>query len=46
MEAGGPELAAAVRELRRREGLKTEPALAAVLGLAGDPYAAVDGLAR
>lgn len=45
VEAGGPALAAAVRELRRRDGLKTEPALAAVLGLPGDPYAAVDALA-
>lgn len=46
VEAGGPALAAAVRELRRRDGLKTEPALAAVLGLCGDPYEAVDALAE
>jgi hypothetical protein len=34
---GGDAIRAAVME-RRRGGLKTEPAFAAVLGLAGDPY--------
>jgi hypothetical protein len=37
---GGDRLRAAVMQ-RRRDGLKTEPALAHLLGLAGDPYAAL-----
>jgi len=37
---GGEKFRAAIRE-KRREGLKTEPAFAAVLGLEGDPYQAV-----
>ncbi len=37
---GGDAFRAAVME-RRRGGLKTEPAFAAVLGLAGDPYSAL-----
>jgi hypothetical protein len=43
--AGGPAFACAVREQRRLDGLKTEPALAAVLGLDGEPYAAIERLA-
>ena len=42
---GGIELAEGVRRLRRVDGSKTEPALAKVLGLPGDPYLAIDGLA-
>ena len=45
VELGGPGFAAHVRGLRRRRGLKTEPALAAALGLDGDPHAAVEALA-
>jgi hypothetical protein len=41
----GPAFAAAVRDLRLRTGLKTEPAIARLLGLDGDPYAAVERLA-
>ncbi len=37
---GGDAFRTAVME-RRRGGLKTEPAFAAVLGLAGDPYSAL-----
>ena len=37
---GGDRLRAAVMQ-RRRDGRKTEPALAHLLGLAGDPYAAL-----
>jgi hypothetical protein len=44
-ELGGPGFAAHVRDLRARHGLKTEPALAAALGLPGDPYAAIEALA-
>jgi hypothetical protein len=43
--AGGAAFAAEVRERRRRDGLKTEPALAAVLALEGDPFDAVEALA-
>jgi hypothetical protein len=41
----GPAFAAAVRDLRRRTGLKTEPAIAHLLHLDGDPYVAVERLA-
>lgn len=45
-EAGGVELIDRVRRLRLAQGLKTEPALAKVLDLPGDPYQAVDRLAE
>lgn len=45
VELGGAALAARVRELRRDRALKTEPALAAALHLAGDPYERLDRLA-
>ncbi|KAF0811089.1 hypothetical protein A167_00121 [Alcanivorax sp. S71-1-4] len=38
---GGEPLQTAVRGCRQQQGLKTEPAIADVLGLTGDPYAAV-----
>lgn len=41
----GPAFAAQVRDLRRTTGLKTEPAIARILGLDGDPYAAVERVA-
>ena len=41
----GPAFAAEVRDLRRATGLKTEPAIARILGLDGDPYAAVERVA-
>ena len=37
---GGKEFKYTVRELKQ-EGLKTEPALAKLLGLRGDPYQAI-----
>ncbi len=40
LEAGGPRLRERIMA-HRRGGLKTEPAFAAVLGLRGDPYAAL-----
>ena len=40
LDLGGPALAQAIIALRHR-GLKTEPAFAALLGLTGDPYAAL-----
>jgi hypothetical protein len=45
VEEHGPAFAAAVRDLRRRTGLKTEPAIARLLRLDGDPYVAVERLA-
>lgn len=46
VECGGARFATAVRGVRLHQRMKTEPAIAAVLGLAGDPYAAVDRLAE
>ena len=43
VELGGAEFQAAVRSLKR-SGLKTEPAIAQLLHLAGDPYEAVAAL--
>jgi len=40
LDLGGPTLTQAIMTLRHR-GLKTEPAFAALLGLTGDPYAAL-----
>lgn len=40
LEMGGPNFRRAVMR-QRHEGLKTEPAFAAVLGLMGDPYQAI-----
>ncbi|WP_298399088.1 DUF4269 domain-containing protein [Sphingobium sp.] len=40
LRIGGTRLRAAIMDLRHR-GLKTEPAFASLLGLAGDPYAAL-----
>ncbi|WP_315834692.1 DUF4269 domain-containing protein [Bradyrhizobium prioriisuperbiae] len=45
LRLGGPALHARVLAARRN-GLKTEPAFAAVLGLAGDPFAALLALER
>lgn len=45
LDLGGPAFRNAVMA-RRRQGLKTEPAFAAVLGLADDPYAALLALAQ
>jgi hypothetical protein len=45
LAAAGADGLRAIRELRSG-GLKTEPAFAAFLGLAGDPYEAVLGLER
>jgi hypothetical protein len=42
---GGEGFAAAVKTARIEQGLKTEPAIAAVLGLDGDPYERVRQLA-
>jgi hypothetical protein len=46
VELGGARVARAVRRARRERGCKTEPAIALVLGLPGDPYAEVLRLAR
>jgi len=43
-ELGGEHFVATVRAIRRRDGLKTEPAIARALGLDGDPYQAVERL--
>lgn len=40
LDLGGPALAQAIMALRHR-GLKTEPAFATLLGLTGNPYAAL-----
>ena len=45
LELGGPPMREAIRRLRAG-GLKTEPAFAHLLGLAGDPYAAILALER
>jgi hypothetical protein len=45
VEIGGEALAARVRGLRRDFALKTEPALATALDLAGDPYESIARLA-
>jgi Domain of unknown function (DUF4269) len=44
-DLGGAAFIRAVRHARLEHGLKTEPAIAAVLGLAGEPYAGVMRLA-
>jgi hypothetical protein len=45
VDLGGARFARAVRRARRERGCKTEPAIALVLGLPGDPYVAVMRLA-
>jgi hypothetical protein len=45
LDLGGETFRAAVMQ-RRNDGLKTEPAFAAALGLGGDPYAALLDLER
>jgi hypothetical protein len=45
VDLGGARLARAVRRARREHRCKTEPAIALVLGLRGDPYVAVMRLA-
>jgi len=41
---GGPDFVAAIGAVRRRDGLKTEPAIARILRLDGDPYEAIERL--
>ena len=43
LDLGGPYFREAILTLRNR-GMKTEPAFASVLGLAGDPYVAMRAL--
>jgi hypothetical protein len=45
LKFGGDALRSGVRQLKH-SGLKTEPALAKILGLSGDPYRAILGLER
>jgi hypothetical protein len=46
VDLGGERFARSVRRTRRERGCKTEPAIAFVLGLSGDPYVEVMRLAR